>query len=267
MTKPNAAQPLARQARLKWIPIADMRVSTHAQRDLNESRVNKIVATLDLEQIGTPTVNWRDGHWWLIDGQHRVEALRRFGFDDDKIQCWTYEELTEQEEAAKFRQLNDQLQVDAFAKFKVGVTAESPEECDINRIVLAQGLVVSREKVDGAVRAVGTLTRVYRATDGAALGRTLRIIRDGFGDAGLEAPVIDGMGRVCGRYNGALNDEDLVAKLQRMAGGVSGLLNKAEQLRRQTGASRGESVAATIVDVANRGRRGSSRLNDWWVAS
>ena len=99
MTKPNAAQPLARQVRLKWIPIADMRVSTHAQRDLNESRVNKIVATLDLEQIGTPTVNWRDGHWWLIDGQHRVEALRRFGFGDDKLQCWTYEELTEQEEA------------------------------------------------------------------------------------------------------------------------------------------------------------------------
>ncbi len=79
--------------------------------------------------------------------------------------------------------------------------------------------------------------------------------------------VIDGMGRVCGRYNGSLSDDDLVAKFQKMAGGVSGLLSKAEQTRRATGAAKGEAVAATIVEVANRGRRGSSKLSDWWAAS
>ena len=265
MSKPTANQPLARQARLKWVPIAEMRVSPHAQRELNQNRVNKILANLDLEQIGTPTVNWRDGYWWIIDGQHRVVALREFGFADDKLQCWTYEGLSEQEEAKKFRQLNDQLRVDAMAEFKVGVTAGFDEECDINRIVLAQDLRVTREKVDGGIAAVGTLRRVYRMHGGPTLGRSLRIIRDGFGDAGLEAPVIDSMGRVCGRYNGSLSDDELVEKFQRMAGGVSGLLNKAEMTRRATGASRSEAVAATIVEVANRGRRGAAKLNDWWA--
>src|SRR5690606_10739137 len=162
------------------------------------------------------------------------------------------------------------------------------EECDINRIVLAQDLRVTREKVDGGIAAVGTLRRVYRTHGGPTRGRSLRIIRDGcgdagleapvidgmgrgcgryngslsrdgFGDAGLEAPVIDGMGRVCGRYNGSLSDDELVEKFQRMAGGVSGLLNKAEMTRRATGASRSEAVAATIVEVANRGRRGAAK--------
>lgn len=267
MTKPNGAQPLARQARLKWVPINEMRVSPHAQRELNQNRVNKILANLDLEQIGTPTVNWRDGYWWIIDGQHRIVALREFGFADDKLQCWTYEALSEQEEAKKFRQLNDQLRVDAMAEFKVGVTAGFDEECDINRIVLATDLRITREKIDGGIAAVGTLRRVYRSHGGPTLGRSLRIIRDGFGDAGLEAPLIDGMGRVCGRYNGSLSDEDLVAKFQKMAGGAAGLLNKAEMTRRATGATRGEAVAAAIVEVANRGRRGSSRLNDWWTSA
>jgi hypothetical protein len=125
---------------------------------------------------------------------------------------------------------------------------------------------VTREKVDGGIAAVGTLRRVYRMHGGPTLGRSLRIIRDGFGDAGLEAPVIDGMGRVCGRYNGALSDDELVDKFRRMAGGVSGLLNKAETTRRATGAVRGEAVAAAIVEVANRGRRGKGRLSDWWTA-
>ena len=267
MTKPNGSVALQRQARLKWVALNEMRVSAHGQRELNQNRVNKILANLDLEQIGTPTVNWRDGYWWIIDGQHRVVALREFGFADDKLQCWTYEGLSEQEEAKKFRQLNDQLRVDAMAEFKVGVTAEFEEECDINRIVLSHDLRVTREKVDGAIAAVGTLRRVYRTQGGPTLGRALRIIRDGFGDAGLEAPVIDGMGRVCGRYNGSLSDDDLVAKFQKMAGGVSGLLSKAEQTRRATGAAKGEAVAATIVEVANRGRRGSSKLSDWWAAS
>lgn len=256
-----------RDAHLRWVPLARMRVNPHAQRELNEARVNKIVAALDLEQIGTPTVNLRDGHYWIIDGQHRIEALRRFGFENDQYQCWAYEGLTEEEESEKFLKLNDQLAVDLMSKFKVGVQAGRDEDCDINRIVMAQGLVVSRERVDGAIQAVGSVQRVYRRADGPTLGRTLRIIRDSFGDAGLAAPVIDGVGRLCARYNGQLDDDGLVKNLRTMHGGVSGLLQKAEQTRRATGTQRGDAVAATLVDVANRGKRGKGRLPDWWATS
>lgn len=259
----NSRNRVERTARLKWVPIALMRVSPLAQRELNSNRVNKIAASFDPELIGALTVNERAGHYYLIDGQHRAEALREMGWGDQQVQCWTYTGLTEEEEAERFLTLNDQLTVDAFSKFRVGVQAGRAEECEINRVVQSAGLRVSREKGDGAISAVGTLRRVLNRTDSKTLGRTLRIIRDAYGDAGLEAAVIDGVGMVCGRYNGELDDENAVTRLSAAAGGVGGLLNRAYVIKKNSGQPRAHCVAAAVVDTINGGK-GGKKLPSWW---
>lgn len=254
---------IERDARLRWVPLAKMKVSPVAQRDLNQARVDRLAAEFDLEQLGTPTVNERDGWFYIIDGQHRVEALRQIGWGDQQIQCWTYTDLTDEEMADKFDRLNDVLQVHAFDKFRVRVTAGRDVESDIDRIVRAQGLVISRDHVPGAISAVGTLRRVYTRSDPNTLGRALRLIRDAYGDAGLEAPVIDGIGHLCARYNGDLDDEKAVLQLGAAHGGVNGLLNKAEVLRRQTGNYKSHCVAAAAVEIINKGR-GGKKLPSWF---
>jgi hypothetical protein len=252
-----------RAARLKWVTVAEMRVSPLAQREINQARVDRIAADFDPEEVGNPTVNLREGHWYVIDGQHRIEAMRQMGWGDQQIQCWTYEGLTEQEEAERFLRLNDTLAVDRFARFKVGVTAGRDEACDIDRTVRAQSLVVSRDHIPGAVRAVGTLERVYRRSDAVVLGRTLRIIRDAYGDPGLESAVIDGIGHLCARYNGELDEKVAVSKLSNAHAGVNGLLGKAEVIRRQTGNAKGLCVAAAAVEIINAGK-GGKKLPAWW---
>lgn len=263
MTNKPTEGRVEREARLRWVPIPQMRTSPLAQRDLNPSRVDKLAADFDLEQLGTPTVNERDGGFYLIDGQHRIEALKQMGWGDQQIQCWTYKGLTETEEAEKFLKLNDVLSVNAFAKFKVGVQAGRPEETDIDRIVRAQGLRISRDKGDGAISAVSTLRRVYRRAGPAVLARTLRIIRDSYGDAGLEASVIDGIAMLCHRYNGDLDDVRAVTRLAAAHGSVHGLLGNAENLRKQTGNPKAHCVAAAAVELVNRGR-GGRKLTSWW---
>jgi hypothetical protein len=244
-----------------------MTVNPLAQRDVNEARVDKLVAEFDLEQFGAPTVNHRDGHYFVIDGQHRVEALKKwFGdgrWEDQQIQCWTYEEMSEEEEADVFLKLNDTLSVSAFAKFRVGVQAGRLEESDVDRVVRAQGLRVSLDHSDGAIRAVGTLMRLYHRAGPEALGRTLRIVRDSYGDPGLEAAVIDGLGLLCHRFNGELNDEQMVKRLGSTMGGVSALLGKAETLKKKTGNPRAHCVAAAAVEIHNAGR-GGRKLPSWW---
>jgi len=252
-----------REATLKWVPLNHMKVSPLAQRQLNQARVDHLAINFDLEQMGTPTVNLRDGQYWIIDGQHRVEALRQLDFGEYDIQAWTYEGLTEEEEAEKFLKLNDTLIVDSYAKFKVGVNAGRHPEVEINRIVHAAGCVVSRDDIPGAIRAVGTLRRVYDRHGPAVLAQTLRTIIDAYGDPGLTAPVIDGLGYLFGRYGSALVEADVATRLGSAHGGVNGLTNKAEVLRRQTGNSQGQCVAAAAVELLNRGR-GGKKLPDWW---
>lgn len=264
--KPTDRGQIKRAARLKWLPIGDLHPSPIAQRNkLNQARVDHISANLDLEQIGVPTVNERNDRCFIIDGWHRVEALRQFGFEaSDKIQCWTYTDLSEEQEAERFLKLNDTLAVDAFSKFRVSVNAGRFVECDIDRIVRAQGLTISADRIEGGVRAVGTLIRVYNRGGAAVLARALRIIRDAYGTPGLEAPIVDGIGLLCGRYNGELEDQIAVAKLSKVHGGMNGLLGRAEHLRLSTGQPKAHCLAAAAVDIINAGLRGTKRLSPWW---
>ncbi len=254
---------IEREARLRWVPIAKMRVSPVAQRQLNQARVDRLAVEFDLEQLGTPTVNERDGVFYIIDGQHRIAALEQMGWGDQQIQCWAYAGLSEEEEADKFDRLNDVLAVHAFDKFRVRVTAGREIECDIDRTVRAQGLCVSRDAIPGAIAAVGTLRRVYTRSDASTLGRTLRIIKEAYGDPGFEASVIDGLGLLCQRYNGELAEDEAIQKLAKVNGGVNGLLGKAEVLRRQTGNYKAHCVAAAAVEFINTGR-GGKKLTTWW---
>lgn len=265
MTTKSTTGKVERAARLKWIPLNQMKVNPLAQRDLNQARVDHLAASFDLEQIGVPTVSHRDGSYWIIDGQHRMEALRACGFHDEGVQCWVYEGLTSEGEAELFLKLNNTLPVPAFQKFKKAVHAGRPVESDIDRIVRSVGLVVSNDKVPGAITAVSTLGRVYSRGPGV-LARSLRIIRDAYGDGALEAPVIDGIGHLCARYNGELNEAEAIEKLSKAHGGVNGLLNKAEVLRRSTGNQKGQCVAAAAVETINAGR-GGKKLPSWWKAT
>ena len=71
---------IERQARLRWVPLTQMRVNPLAQRDLNQARVSKLAAVFEPEKMDTPTVNHRGDWYYLIDGQHWIAALKQWRF-------------------------------------------------------------------------------------------------------------------------------------------------------------------------------------------
>ncbi|QSM90491.1 hypothetical protein I3U44_07415 [Mycobacteroides abscessus subsp. bolletii] len=246
---------------LQWIPINQTRVSTRAQREQKQYRIDHIASAFDPDKFGTPTVNERDGIFWIIDGAHRIKALVQMGYDDQTVQCWSYVGLTEEQEAEKFLSLNDIKPVNGMDKFKVSVVAGRETESDIDRIVRSAGLTVG--KGANGIGSVAALEHVYKAAGPKGLSTTVRIIRDAYGMPGFSAKVIGGIGLFVANYETTFDQERLVTKLAGKHGGVNGLVGRAEQIKSAHGVSAPQGVAAAAVETYNQGR-GGEKLPGWW---
>jgi len=257
---------LQQKGAVSFIRLGAIAIPLHAQREFKPHKSASILAEFDLDFFGLPVVSERRGTYYLVDGQHRIAAIKEWigaGWEDQRIECRVYTGLTEAEEADLFDRLNDQMAVTAFDRFRVRVNAKRPEECDIKRIVERERLCISRDKIPGAIGAVTTLIRIYRRANEKVLAKTLRLIRDAYGDPGFEAVVLDGIAHLVQRYDGLLEDIAAAKTLANVHGGVKGLINRAEVLHKQTGSGKAHCVAAAAVDVLNA-KRGGRKLPSWW---
>jgi hypothetical protein len=269
--KHNAARRVSRTSKRMWVTLSEIRTppAGKGQRPFDQAWADHLFADFDIEAFGIPTVSHRAGLFYVLNGQHRIDALKRWlgeGWERQQIECEVYENLTEAEEADKFDSLNTTKSASAYWKFTNRLTAGHESEVAIHGVLASLGLSVSPNKSPGSIGAVSTLCRVFARSDSETLRRSLRIIRDSYGDPGFETAVIDGIAHLCQRYNGAIDEDVAVAKLSKSHGGVNGLLAKADILKKQTGNSKAHCVAAAAVDTINSGR-GGNKLPTWWKTS
>ncbi len=257
---------LKRKARLMYVSLEKMRVRHEvSQRKFNQNWANTIASNFNLEDFGNPTVN-KTGEWfWILDGQHRVAAIKQWLGDwkGQKVECWVYYKLSDKEEANLFDRLNSVKAVGAFDKFQVRLTAEREDETNISAIVGLKHLKICRKKGgEGEMSCVGTLGRVYRL--GAdCLSRDLEITYESFGDSGLEADILGGIGLLVSRYDGRLDDKRAIAAFSSMKRGVNALRTRAGKIREQVGGQRPQCIAAAAVEAYNRSK-GGKKLPNWW---
>lgn len=251
------------------VPINKMRVppALVTQRPFIQAHGDKLAANLDLDQLGVPVINHRDGNYWILDGQHRIYALRHNGFERDNLMCEVYEGLTDAEMAHIFLGRDARRAINSLAKFHVSCTAEDQRAVAIRRAVETQGLKVSKNEEENCVGAVGALGKVYDRSGEVVLGQVLRTLKHAYsGDtAAFNQSVIVGMGLVFNRYNGKTNEQHLAESLSKEKNGVRGLMRLAEAQRDRTGNDKAQCVAASVVDIYNKrvGAR-AKKLPDWW---
>jgi hypothetical protein len=235
-------------AHLEWVPVSQMRISPRAQRKhdgpSSRAKIEYIATHFDPDKAGTPTVNHRDGIFWVIDGGHRYLALVEMGWEDQSIQCWTFRDLSEAEEADMFLSLNDVKPVSGMDKFQRALVAKRPLETDINRVVQSADLTIGTGR--DAIACVGAITKTYNAGGPRVLATTLRIIRDSYGMPGFTSKVTEGVGLFVANYENTFAEGTLVERLSAKKGGVNGLVGE-----------------AGVVETYNRGR-GGAKLNGWW---
>lgn len=263
-------QPSRKSSKVYDVPLGKMRTPPElvTQRRFRKAHGDRIAAQLDLNKIGLPVLNHRDGIFWVLDGQHRVYALKQYGFrDTDTLTCEVYEGLTDAEMADMFLGRDDRKPIAPYDKFHVACTAGRDRECAIRRVVEANGQKISRDPDDG-ISAIGALGAVYDHSGEVVLGQVIRTINLGFGgDArAFDRSVIEGLGLTYNRYNGRTNERQLGARLGELKQGARELIRRAEAIRIRTGNQMKQCVASVVVDVYNKGLppRDKARLPSWW---
>jgi len=256
---------------IRPIRLDTLRVPTPgvAQRKFSRLYGDSIAKYFSRGKFRYPVVCCSGGVNWLLDGQHRVYAIRKAGFAsaEDTVDCEVYDGLSESEMADLFLGRNRSRLVTAFDRFSVSVTAGYPRENAIMEILRGVGLDIGHKQKAGRVHSVGALVRVYERDGAEVLRRVLCILRDAY--AGTSAAFgrlpVDGVGLAVARYD-KLQDDVLVAALAKDRNGVDDLLRRAYAYRERLGRQLPQCLAAAVVDVYNERRKGKRKLRKWWRA-
>ena len=263
------------QAKLtvRLVKIASIVVDITVQRPLDEARAARIAENIDARKIGVPVVSRRkDGTYHVIDGQHRIVALRLAGYGDEEIECKVYESLSLAEEAAMFVGLNDFKKPQAFDTFLVRRVAGDPVALGVDAILMEFGWHLAIGSSNGSFAAVTAAERIF-----TGYGTTVKesgpdnfravmgVITEAWGrkTSGANGMLIQGLGLFFARYGGAVDKPALIKRLAQYPGGADNYLGKARGIREFRGGTLPRCVAELTTDLYNKKRSGAGRLEDW----
>lgn len=167
------------------------------QKPLNEKRVAQIVAEFDENIANEPKVSYRNGHYYVFDGQHTVAArIMRNGGRHLRIRCKVFRNLTPADEALLFAAQTgfaakptpgNCLRAKKFAKDEETLAfCTATENC---------GFVLDEdgERSDNHISCINTTLRMFRKLTPDQYAEALTVLReawDGQADSLLNEVIV-----------------------------------------------------------------------------
>ena len=124
------------------------------QRALHPARVARIAKEFDERVANEPKISFRDGHYYVMDGQNTI-AARKFlnGGEDLQIRCKVYFGMTEREEALLFaQQTGISERLSAGQKLRALIFAGEPAAVAFQQATELAGVHLSFEEGRGKQR-------------------------------------------------------------------------------------------------------------------
>ena len=143
------------------VPIKDLRLDSTYQRDLDSSKIRRMVEDWDPRRAQVVVLSHRAKILWIVDGQHRVAALRERG--EIFVEAVVHEGMSQTEEADLFVALQrGRKNLNAWDLFKAENAAGHEDVLNLIRIVHSQGFRIDRTAGHGHIAAVGALRRIFK---------------------------------------------------------------------------------------------------------
>jgi len=149
--------------RFALVPLAKIEPSDY-QRATKSAQVDSIVQNFDEAKLGTLTLSQRDGKYYIIDGAHRLSALRTLHYTHAICEILTG--LTHEQEADYFRKQGvDKRALRPLDLFNAGIIAGDVKCITVDEIVRDNSFQIGFAHKDfnqiGAIKALFTIVDDY----------------------------------------------------------------------------------------------------------
>ena len=206
--------------KLMEVSSRDLEIPDAYQRKLNTERVAKIVAGFNERIANEPKVSFRDGHYYVFDGQHTIVARKHMnGNNDLPILCKVYYGMTEADEALLFAmQTGYSAALTPSARLRANLRGEDKASGEFYAATEEAGLHVGFERGGGTGRilCINTAFAEFRRAGAELYKEALTILLEAWGGDpdSLRAEVIQGIVHFVELYHGEYDRERLIYSLR-----------------------------------------------------
>lgn len=191
------------------------------QRPVNDPAVNKLVREWDPRLLTPLVVSYREGRYNLVDGQHRICAMRKKNNGKDVTAlCRVYRGLTYEQEAELYYKLDrakGHLRLSHATKALLESGSDT-EITEIKRLLEEAGFTWALDNAKGEpfeIEATRSVINAYRQLGGAAFSRMLDLIARTWHGApsSVKASMLSGMTLFLKTYETEFKDATFIKRL------------------------------------------------------
>jgi hypothetical protein len=203
----------------KQISTAEISVDMIYQRDLNDKRVQKIVKEFNPYLVNACKISYRDGRFWVFDGQHTIAAIKRLhGGKDKLVECKVFYGLTRLDEMELFIAQNGASSaVSTREKFRALFQNGDPDITNMVRDCELCGVRIdfSHSKASNKIIAVSALYKCYGKLTRTQFMDMLEAIKEAWGgiQESWSGEILTGMMQFYKTYWGEFNRKLLIKRL------------------------------------------------------
>lgn len=181
---------------IKCVPIDEIDLGLY-QRELKPSKVRKMTDYFVPDVMGFPLLSFRNGKYFCMDGQHRIQALKHMGYKE--VWCQIITDLLYEEECRRFNILNTgRTQLNANQIFHCRVEEKEQTAIELVKMFKKYKYTYNKNtsvKDDNVIGAVSKFDKMLKKYGMSMVERVLKVLRGAWlGDKeSLTSSIITGL--------------------------------------------------------------------------
>ena len=247
---------------VRTLAVGMLEVDPKYQRFHDQAWSSKIGRTFNSDLLDTLHVSFRDGHYYIFDGQHRYYGvLKRFKDNGYPVTCKIYHGLSEEEEARLFVLFNiSRKKMPAASLLKAQVAGGDEEAISFLEHTRGAGFVIDPAKrvtCKCGIQAVDKAQKCYQTLGPDNYDRMLKLLMATWGGERwtITQNMLGGMCMFIKIFGGKIEDQLFIKQLK-----VVDETKLLKQAGNYYGMSKSVAYAAAIADFYNYRLRGAKKL-------